>query len=139
MAEERIFIDSNVWFSAFYKKGLPFRLLEKLTKKKHKVVISELVLEEVIRNVKEKLPQVSSLVQQFFLNYPLTVIKNPSSKELRGFSQLAERKDVPILTAAVNYKCRYLITGNTKDFKISKIEKKYKLKVVKPRKALELF
>lgn len=41
MAERvKVFIDSNVWFSAFYKKGSIPGLLEKLDNKGYEVVIS---------------------------------------------------------------------------------------------------
>ena len=43
----RVFVDSNIWFSAFYKKGKASELLEKLISEKYTVVISELVLEEI--------------------------------------------------------------------------------------------
>jgi predicted nucleic acid-binding protein len=34
MKKLRVFIDSNVWFSAFYKKGIASDLIDKLLQKK---------------------------------------------------------------------------------------------------------
>lgn len=139
MAKIRVFVDSNVWFSAFYKKGLPSKLIEKLSQKKFEVVISQLVLEEIVKNIEKKLPHALPLVYQFFQTYPLTVLKNPVKKELKSFEKLAEKKDLPILVAAINYRCRFLITGNVKDFKIDRLDKKYNLKILTPGKAIKIF
>lgn len=133
----KVFIDSNVWFSAFYKKGLISELLEKLNNEKYEVLISQLVLEEIIVNIKDKLPSILSLVYNFFQEYPVTIVKNSSMDELKNHFDLADKKDLPILTSALNYKCNYFITGNIKDFEVGKIKKKYGLKVLTPRKMLD--
>lgn len=135
----KIFIDSNVWFSAFYKKGVPFLVLETLKNQKYEVVISELVLEEVVRNIKNKYPTILPLVYNFFQQYPLSIIKNPSLLNLQKHKGLAEKKDLPILIAAFQYKCKFLITGNLKDFKIKGIKEKLGLRVISPRDAASLF
>ena len=134
----KVFVDSNVWFSAFYKKGVASRLLEKLANKKYEVVISQLVLEEVAINIKKKLPSILPLVHNFFQQYPTVVIKNLSLKALKKHASLADKKDLPILTSALNYKCGYFVTGNIKDFEIGKIKKKCGLKILNPRKMLTL-
>jgi len=134
----KVFVDSNVWFSAFYKKGVASQLLEKLNNKKCQVVISQLVLEEIIVNIKKKLPSVLRLVYNFFQEYPVTIIKNPSLKELKNHLNSAHKKDLPILVSALNYKCGYFITGNIKDFKTEIIRKKYGLKILTPKKGLLL-
>lgn len=132
MGKVKLFIDSNVWFSAFYKKGVASQLLEKLNNKKYEIVISQLVLEEIIVNIKKKLPSVLRLVYNFFQHYPVTIIKNPSLKELKDYPNLAQKKDLPILVSALNYKCGFFISGNIKDFKAEKIRKKYRLIILTP-------
>ena len=131
----RIFIDSNIWFSAFYKKGQAFNLLEKCREKRFEVVISQLVLEEIIRNIKKKLPRKLENVRSFLITYPLVIVKNPSKKDLTKVEGLAHKKDRPILAAALNYKCRFLITGNLKDFKEKSIKEKFNLEVISLGKA----
>lgn len=134
----KVFIDSNVWFSAFYKKGGTSQLIEKLFQEKFEIIISEIVLEEIVRNIKNKLSKILPSVYRFFQEYPITIIKNPTLKKVKTFSPLADKKDLPILISAVNYKCNFFITGNTKDFKVLKIEQKYNLKILTPKKALVL-
>lgn len=135
----KVFVDTNIWFSAFYKKGPASELLEKLISEKYMVTISELVLKEILANIKEKLPLKTELVRGFLLSYPLTIVKNPSPLEIRNYQNLEEKKDLPILISAINYQCHYLVTGNLKDFQIKKIESRYHLKIVSLKEALEVF
>lgn len=125
----KVFVDSNVWFSAFYKKGVASDLISKLLRKKFEIVVSELVLEEVITTL--------SLVYQFFRECPVTVIKNPQIRQIQRFAGLAQRKDLPILVSVLNYKCNFFVTGNKKDFKISSIKKQHNLLVLSPRGMLD--
>jgi len=133
----KVFVDSNVWFSAFYKKGVASDLISKLLRKKFEIVVSELVLEEVIKNIGKKLPAALSLVYQFFRECPVTVIKNPKIRQIQRFAGLAQRKDLPILVSVLNYKCNFFVTGNKKDFKISSIKKQHNLLVLSPREMLD--
>lgn len=137
MRKTRVFVDSNVWISAFYKKGIASDLIDRLFQKKFKVVISELVLEEIIRNIEKKVPEALFLVYRFFQEYPIIVVRNPKIGQLKKFSELAQKKDLPILISALNYKCGFFITGNKKDFKIAKIKKQHHLSVLNPREMLK--
>lgn len=137
MEKIKVFIDSNVWFSAFYKKGVASGLISELLHGEFEIVVSELVLEEMIRNIGKKLPTALSSVSQFFQECPVTVIKNPRVKQLRKFTGLAQRKDLPILISALNYQCNFFVTGNKKDFRISKIKTQHHLLVLNPREMLE--
>lgn len=136
MKKARVLVDSNVWFSVFYKKGITSDLISELLRKKFETVVSELVLEEVIRNIENKLPEALPLVCRFFQEYPITVVKNPKPEQLQKFAGLAQGKDLPILISALNYKCNFLITGNKKDFKTSLIKKQHNLLILNPREML---
>lgn len=130
----KVFVDSNVWFSAFYKKeSISGKLLKICQEKKITVVISELVLEEVVRNIKRKIPQALGSVKVFLSHYPLVIVKNPLLNQLKKGVKLAKLHDRPILLASLNYHCDFFITGNKKDFNIKKIKTKYKLIVLNPR------
>lgn len=136
VSKPRVFVDSNVWFSAFYKKGTASELINSFLQKRFEIVISEQVLEEVLKNIKNKIPQALHLAYQFFQVCPLTIIKDPQLKELEKFAGLAEKKDLPILIPALKYDCRFFITGNKKDFRIRKIKKNHHLVILNPREAL---
>jgi len=136
MKNEKIFIDSNVWFSAFYKKGVCSNLIELLRQLNLEIVISELVLEEILSNIKEKIPDALPLVIEYLKIIKPTVVKNPKKETALKYKNLASLKDIPILISAFEYRCQYFITVNIKDFKVNLIEKKLNLKIIKPAKFL---
>lgn len=129
--KNKVFIDSNVWFSAFWGSKKLEDILNKLTND-WEVYISEQVLIEVIKNIKLKLPVVLTKINDFFSTYPLKVIKDPSEREVKSIVGLADLKDLPILASAVSVECDWLLTGNVKDFKVSEIKDKFGLGVINP-------
>ena len=138
MKNPHVFIDSNVWFSAFYKEGVCSELLRSLSKSVYEIVISELVLEEVIKNIKEKVPNALSYVIEYINSIKPTVVKNPSRSIIVQHKDLADKYDLLILVSAIEYKCTYFITGNMKDFKTELIKSKKHLIIITPRDFLLL-
>lgn len=137
MTKKLVFLDSNVWFSAFYKEGICAQLLRKLIKSSYNLVISELVLEEIIRNLKQKIPEVLSMVIEYIDKIKPIVVKNPKVIELNKFKSFANEKDLPILVSAINYECKFFVTGNIKDFNIKKIKSKTGLDILKPSEVIK--
>lgn len=134
-----VFIDSNVWFSAFYRKGIYSKLIEKSISLGWKVCISELVLEEAIRNIQLKTPHVLLFFTSYLKANKIIVLKNPSITILLQYKGLAEKHDLPILVSAIEYKCNYFITGNVGDVNLKKIEYKSKIIIMSPREYKEKF
>ena len=135
----KVFIDSNVWFSFFWGSVTIRQVLASLVKKNVKVVVSELVLKEIVDNIELKNSAKLLLAKKFLLSFPLMVVKNPKEKDLSAAKFIADKKDRPILMAAKNASCNFLITGNLKDFKIKKIKKKYGLQVISPSDFLKKY
>ena len=138
MAKISVFVDSNVWFSAFYKEGICSRLIRNLVKSPYKIVVSELVLEEIIRNIKQKIPDALSMVIEYLDKIKLTVVKNPKPTRVEQCQDFANTKDLPILISAIDYKCHFFIPGNLKDFRVEKIKDKTGLKILKPSGFIKL-
>lgn len=134
-----VFIDSNIWFSAFYREGMCSKLIEKSISLGRKVCISELVLEEVIRNIQLKIPHVLPFFTSYLKENKIIVLKNPSVPTLLQYKGLAEKYDLPILVSAIEYKCGYFITGNLSDFNLKKIKIKSKIIIISPREYKEKF
>src|SRR3989338_7876146 len=93
---DRVFVDSNVWFSYFWGSKTIQRLIDALRDKK-RLVISELVLAEVAENIKLKLPSVLDEVRNVFTIFPLTVVKDPDLKTVSQVKKYCDSKDAPIL------------------------------------------
>ena len=135
----KVFVDANIWFSAIYKKGFPYRAILACFQKGHEIVICQQVLEEILLVMERKYPQGISLLRRLLLQINPTVLKDPPLKELKKISQLATPEDLPLLGAALKYHCNCFVTGNTKDFAIKKIEKGFKLSIITPKEFVEQF
>jgi len=133
-----VFIDSNVWFSAFYKRGRFSKLIENSISLGRKVFISELVLEEVIRNIQLKTPNTLSFFTSFLKENKINVLKNPFISKLLQYKGLAEKHDLPILVSAIEYKCEHFITGNLRDFDLKKIKERSPIILISPKEYMEI-
>lgn len=132
-----VFIDSNVWFSAFYKEGSCSKLLRNIKSVGWKMFISELVLEEVIKNIQLKIPDALSFFVDYLKENKIVVLKNPTLRLLTQYKKLAKFEDLPIIISAFESKCNYFITGNIKDFNIVLINKIFKIKILTPAEFLK--
>ena len=139
MKKLKVFVDSNIWFSAFYKTGSCSQLLKLLTDQKHKIIINEQVLEEIIRNIKIKIPSALPLIIEYINQAKPIVVKNPRKPFLEKYKNLSHHKDLPIVIAAINYKCHYFITGNLADFNINQTKKLTVLKILSPSRFISSY
>lgn len=127
-----VFIDSNIWFSAFYKEGVCSKLLKIVESSEFQVNISELVLEEIIRNIKLKIPKALPYSLDYLKTNRIIVLKNPEFRLLEKYKKLADFEDLPIIISAFESKCDYFITGNIKDFNLILIKKVSRIKILTP-------
>lgn len=133
---QRVFIDTNVWFSAFYGSENSKKLLTMHINDEINAVVSQKVLQELVINIKKKLPRALPELNKILNSAPPTVISDPKIIS-KGITALVHPKDAVILQAAVTAKIRMFITGNLKDFKIDEISAKYNVSVVSPKEAVD--
>jgi putative PIN family toxin of toxin-antitoxin system len=134
--ESKFFIDSNVWFSALFSKGTCYQLIRTLLNNEHEIVVSEIVVQEIFRNIKKKKPQALPPLNRLLGTAPITIVENPKQKKINNNLSLAHKKDLPIIISAVNYQCDYFITGKIKDFNKKPIKEISRIKILSPRQAL---
>jgi predicted nucleic acid-binding protein len=73
------------------------------------------VVDEVERNLQAKLP--SKLPElRLILSRSIRVVPNPQPEELPRYEGQADPKDLPILVAAIQNECRYLLTFNIRHY-----------------------
>lgn len=133
----RIFLDTNVWFSAFYRSSNCEKLVYAHQNNKIIAVISALVLDEIIRNVTRKIPYKLPDLKKILLNTPPEIIPNPQSIPKKLY-YLASPGDLPIFVSAFNAKVSYFVTGNIKDFSVKKLEKLSGIRIVSPHQAVAI-
>lgn len=128
----RVFLDSNIWFSAVYGSSNCEKIIKAHTNEKIIAVISQQVLEESIRNIREKMPQRITSFQKLFSSYPPIMVSDPESIDNK-IKDLVDSKDQSILTSAILAEVDYFVTGNIKDFQVNKLEKLTKIKIMTPK------
>jgi len=109
----RVFLDTNVLVSALHSAGGPPAAILRLhIDDRIAIVVSQLVVEELIRAVHRKLPDALPLLRELLLNTPPEVVPDPSADEIQRSAPGVNRSDAPVLAAAVNAAADYLVSGD---------------------------
>jgi predicted nucleic acid-binding protein len=96
-----------------------------------RLVVPEAAVAEVRRNLTARLPEAAPLFEEFLRAVALQ-IHRPTSSDLERASDLADRKDAPILAAAIGAGARLLVTHNVRHFRSGQ-----GVRVVRPRTLVE--
>ena len=126
----RVFVDADVLFAGSaspseYGASLLVLRLGELTL--IDAVTSEQVVTEAERNLEAKMPQAFPLFR-LLVSRALTVVPDPQPEEVAAHVGLADPKDLPILVAALNAGCPWLVTFNLRHYRPGHP----KVKVVRP-------
>jgi len=127
-----VFIDTNVWFSAFYGFPDSEKIIKAHAEGKIIAVVSRQVLRELVSNINKKIPKAMAGLKKLMELAPPMVVNNANF-----VSSLVEKevhkKDQIIFQSAVNSKAKLFVTGNTKHFKKDKITG---IKIVTPKEVV---
>lgn len=136
MIKPKVFLDTNVWFSAFYGSTGCSQIIKKHIESDILAIISEDVLNELVKNIIKKIPQAKTALEKLLKAKPPEIIKSPTeiNKTVKRYVDL---KDCHIFQAAINSKSEYFVTGNLKDFNTPKLESIYKIKILSPAQFLK--
>lgn len=135
----KVFIDSSVLIAAAISpKGSARDLILSSFRGEVKVVISDLVLEEVERNLSKKTPKALPAFQLFkeVLN---PEIVSPKKSLVQKVAKIVDIKDAPIVAGAVQAKADYLVSFDRKHILQHKedIEANFKIKVSTPDEVIQ--
>lgn len=134
----RVFLDSNVIFSGLYSpKGSPGIILEHFIKGEIKVVVSQQVLEEVIRTVKEKVPAALPSLRSILLNVLPEISADPKPEAMERWTGRLSIGDAVILAAAIATKPDYFVTGDNHFLENPGIIEDTGLRIVTPTQFLK--
>lgn len=114
----RVFIDADVLFAGAagpteYGASLVVLRMAEITL--IEAIASRQVIVEAERNLKEKFPQALSSFN-LLVDRCLDIVENPAASNLHEHEGLADPKDLPILVAAIQSRCSWLVTYNTRHF-----------------------
>lgn len=134
----RVFLDSNVIFSGLYSpRGAPGIILELFIKGAINVVVSQQVLDEVIRTVKEKAPGALPALSRLLFSAPPEVNADPKLAEIKRWTVELSLADAAILAAAVQTQPDYFITGDNHFIAKASMAEEAGLRIVTPAQFLK--
>jgi len=109
----RVFLDSNVIFSGLYSpEGAPGSILKHFVKGSVSVVVSQQVLEEVVRTIRAKLPIAIPALRRLLVSVPPEVVADPELQETERWMRKLPLGDATILAAAIGAQPDYIVTGD---------------------------
>ena len=109
----RVFLDANVIFSGLHSPlGAPGAILEHYVNGRITAVISQQVLEEVVRTVHKKLPKAASLLKTLLTNAPPEIVADPPLEAVKTWAHEFSLAYAAVLAAAVSSKPDYFVTGD---------------------------
>ena len=139
-ARPRIFLDSNVIFSGLYSSnGAPGSILNGYIEGKLRVVISQQVLEEVVRTVERKHIVALPLLKRILVNVPPEIVEDPKPEEIALWDRIMDSEDASILAAAIAAQPDYLVTGDRRFFENAEIINRTGLRIVTPAQFLKIW
>ena len=112
----KVFIDADVLFAgsaAPSEHGASLTVLRMAEITLVEAYVSQQVLDEAERNLQAKLPQ-SLPAFRMIVARCLKKVPNPEAGEVKRYAGLAERADLPILVAALQAGCPWLVRFNTR-------------------------
>jgi predicted nucleic acid-binding protein len=95
------------------------------------LVLPEGVVDEVRRNLRDKLSEAGPLFEEFLRSVPVRIYR-PTSHDRERARSLADLKDVPILAAAIGAGTPILVTHNVRHFRSGE-----GVRIVRPRVLME--
>jgi putative PIN family toxin of toxin-antitoxin system len=135
----RVFLDTNVIFSGLNSsRRAPGTILKHFVEGRISVVVSQQVLEELIRTIKEKLPKALPALKRFLINAPPEIGADPSLEAIQCWAKEINPADAVILAAAIIAKPNYFITGDNHFLENQNIIEKSGLNIVSPAQFLKL-
>src|SRR3989344_6285283 len=134
-----IFVDTNVLFSGVYKDNTsPGEILNLHRDKKIQIVVSQQVLDEVVRNIKRKYSIGLPKLIKFLTTHPPVVQPDPSLPQIKKWLSVINFVDAPILAAAVKAKPKYFVTGDKAHFP-PKVAQASRLTILSPKEFIDQF
>jgi predicted nucleic acid-binding protein len=118
--------------------GAPGAILKYFVEGRIDIVVSQQILEEVIRTLKEKLPEALPALKRFLINSPPEIEADPAREAIQRWTKEIHPADAAILAAAIAANPDYFITGDNHFLENKTIMKQTGLKIVTPAQFLKI-
>jgi len=129
----RIFLDSNVFISGIYSPiGAPYKILRLHSLAGLSIVVCQLVINEVIKNLKAKKPEGLPVLYRLLYNSPPEIVANPGEEDISIWKDYLDNEDAIILAAAIGARVDCLISGDRHFHSTEMKSQKLNLKILTP-------
>lgn len=136
----KVFIDTSVLIAGLASvTGAAATVLDLCESEIIQMVISRQVLIEADRNFSAKLPRLVDRFRQFMNNIAPLMVEDPSVSAVEKAAKIIDRKDAPILAAALESEVDFLISLDRKHFLTQRMRGKVPIKVLSPSEFLRMF
>jgi len=117
LAKPRIFIDANVLIAGSASvSGASHIILHLSDLTVIECIISQQVKVEAERNLREKMPQALPAFG-LLVESAVKLVDDPDENQLVSLQGQAHVEDLPLLAAALLYRCHYLVTFNVRHYR----------------------
>jgi predicted nucleic acid-binding protein len=128
----RVCLDSDVVIAGLFSRtGASHAILVLGEVGLLRLVVPAEAVDEVRRNLQEKLPEALPHFEQFLQALAVEICR-PGPTDRKHARRFAHDKDVPNMAAALSAEAAFLVTHNTRHFKSTE-----RVRVVRPRKLIE--
>jgi predicted nucleic acid-binding protein len=135
----RAFLDSSEIFSGLYSpNGAPGAIVKRFVKGSIRVVVSQQVLEEVVRTIRAKLPGALPALRVLLMSIPPEIVADPEPRDVEYWMKRLPLGDASILAAAIGAQPDYFVTGDKHFAQDESIAGEVGLHIVSPAAFLRL-
>lgn len=119
-------------------RGAPGAIIEHVIEGRIRLVISQLVLEELVVTIKKKKPEALPALRIFLISALPEVLEDPPFGAVKLWVGAIHLEDAAVLAAAIMAKPDYFISGDKHVLENAVLKKKSGLNIVAPAEFLKL-
>lgn len=133
-----VFLDTSALSAGIISlTGAAHEVLRLCEAKVVELVISRQVLVEADRNLSEKLPALLPEYRELLRRLSPRIVEDPVREQTERAASVINKKDAPILAAALSAEVDYLVTWNTRHFQRASVRRSVGFKIVTPGEFLD--
>ena len=127
-----VFLDSSVIVAAFASKtGASALILGYSRQKKLNTIVSREVIEEARKNISLKIGKIGEKRLSNYIKFAnIRLVVSPSTEQITECEQYIDKKDAPILAAAIESQADYIVSLDRKHFLQPEVIKNAKPKLI---------
>jgi len=108
----KIMLDTNILVSMIFFPTDKTNLLKETLVNNHSIILCDYVIEELRMVVQRKFPTKENALETFLIQLPFELVNTPRNTDYDNIPSVRDKKDTPILAAAIRHDVDIFITGD---------------------------